>query len=371
MSKLANLIRIFDIYGNYFQLRINNQSKFTTISGGFITLLTFIILALYILSLSNDFLKRKNPNISVEEGLFQDSELPVLNGTEYPIKPVLLTVAKTFSKYSKLRITTTDSFSYIEECDPSYIIKYFPEYNLTLYSNTISNYCFNLNDYILSNAGDLIITADECSKIDETVLSDMLSKNITCITNIPFAQPSAVLNIYTKQIGFKPELENPFYNKTKKYALSFLNIYATYVNVFWDLQYLNEDIGWLTEDINEKADITPEQEISIQKPADGKKLPNFFVRFQLNDKFRKYYRTYPKLQDVLAALGGFSKLLFTFLNLLSTLVRSYLVDLYIIDEKFENAQKQKPKADITRNPNINSGEYVIKNLNCSLQSKFS
>jgi hypothetical protein len=64
-------------------------------------------------------------------------------------------------------------------------------------------------------------------------------------------------------------------------------------------------------------------------------------------------------------------LLFTFLNLLSTLVRSYLVDLYIIDEKFENAQKQKPKADITRNPNINSGEYVIKNLNCSLQSKFS
>jgi hypothetical protein len=360
MSKLGKFIRLFDIYGNYFQLRINNQTKFKTLSGGLLSLLTLIILILCVLSFGNDFFKRKNPKISIEEGLFQDSEIPILNGTEYPVKPILLTVPKSYSMYAKARLVYSldvSKVNYIQECTSDYMEKYFPEFNLTTFSSSVSAYCFNLNDYNLSNAGEVLIAADECSKIDPTTLSTMLSKNITCNTNVPFSQPFLALNLYTKQIGFKPEYENPFYNKTIKYAFNFANTYITYANIFWNLQYLHEDNGWLIESVNDMTDLSPQPEIIQQKPADGKKLAGFYIKFLVNDKFRKYNRTYQKLQDVLAALGGFMKLILALLNLFSTFIRSYMIDLFIIDEKFEK-EKIQPKE------NVNT-----KNLNCSQQSK--
>jgi hypothetical protein len=365
MSKLRNLIRIFDIYGNYFQLRINNQTKFKTCSGGLLSIITFALLLFCLLSFGNDFFNRKNPKISIEEGLFQDSEIPLLNGTEYPIKPMMMTIHKSVSNVAKprigVKINNTFILKYLDECKPAYMDTYFPEYNYTRLSASVSSYCWDLNDFNPTNDGYTSLSVVECSTIDKDTLASFSSNGVSCKANI--TAPIAIANIvlYTKQLGFNPQLEKPFINKTIKYNFGFINTYVTTVNMFWNLQYLVDDIGWLIDSTNDVTDLAPQQEVMQVQPIPARNVPAFIMTFYLNDKFRRYNRTYAKLQDLLASLGGFMKLILTLLNLISMIIRNFLIDLYIINEKFEGENMNKGKRGSTDNITLGKGNANLEN----------
>jgi hypothetical protein len=360
MVTISSIVKKFDIYGNYFQLRINNQTKFKTFSGGLLSLITFIVFILCVLSF--DLFERKNPKISIEEGLFQDSQVPLLNGTEYPIKPALVAIQKSFSDIAKIKIyyitNGTRVSKYLDECDKDYMEKHFPEYNYTVSANNITNYCFNFNDYMLSDSVYINLSYDECKKMSPTSLNYFTQKGITCnLATVPIQ--STLILLHTKQLGFKPDDEKPFLNKTLKYSLSFSSSFYTSVKILWNLQFLHDDVGWLINDIVESTNLAPQPEQILQSfYSTPTQLPNFGISFYLNDKFKKYKRTYIKLQDVLAALGGFMKLILTLLNVVSIFIRCYLIDLYIIDEKFQLEKHAVIKQENTRN------------LNASQQSKY-
>jgi hypothetical protein len=362
MATISSIVKKFDIYGNYFQLRINNQTKFKTFSGGLLSLITLIVLILCIISFGKDLFERKNPKISIEEGLFQYGEVPLLNGTEYPIKPALMAIQKSFSDIAKIKINYitngTRVSRYLDECDKDYMEKHFPEYNYTVSANVITNYCFNFNDYMLSDSVYINLSYDECKKMSQSSLNYFTQKGITCNPATGSIQSTFIL-LHTKQLGFKPDDEKPFLNKTLKYSLSFSSSFYTNVMIYWNLQYLQDDVGWLIDDIVESTNLAPQPEQILQSfYATPTQLPNFVISFYLNDKFKKYNRTYIKLQDVLAALGGFMKLILTLLNVLSIFIRCYLIDLYIIDEKFQLEKHSIIKQENTRN------------LNASQQSKY-
>jgi hypothetical protein len=337
----SNIIKFLDLYGDYYQLRFADQAKFKTVFGGTFSTVTIIFLILCFLYFGDDFFKRKQPKISIEEGLFETNEIPDLNGTEYPVKPIVIQMTRTFSNLSKLKLilsyNNTFINKYLEECNAEYLDEYFPEKNFTKYTNQFSFYCLNLNDYILTAAGSIAITNVECSKIDSTSLADMLSRNITCNTNVTNAF-TGIVTLYTKQIGFKPDLENPFKNKTLTYNFNFLNTYVNYVYMYWNIQYLSDNIGWLIDSIEDSADLAPQPEIIQLTPIDGKKIPGFAIRIFINEKFKKYNRTYQKIQDVLAAFGGFSQLVLFGINFIVSFIRVYFIDMYIIDQKFDEAQ---------------------------------
>jgi hypothetical protein len=103
-SKISNIIKTLDIvYGNHFQFRIADQSKYKTFTGGVLTILTLIILFFCTVTFSNDFLYMKKPRMYIEEGLYLDKDIPSPDGSVYPEKPGLVTVAKTFSTLLSLR----------------------------------------------------------------------------------------------------------------------------------------------------------------------------------------------------------------------------------------------------------------------------
>jgi hypothetical protein len=365
MSAIQSFIKLFDVYGNYFQMRINNQAKFKTLLGGIFSIITFIILILCLFSMGSDFFTKQNPKISIEEGLFQEDEIPTLNGTEYPLKPVLILVSKSFSNIAKLKINVVNSKAntlttkFLDECGLDYIKEHFPELEKS-YTNSITSYCFNLNDYPLDQWGMYSITHSECSVIESSVLQNMTDKGITCRTNSTTVLPVTFFTLYTKQIGFKPELENPFINKTVKYYFGFINTFKTTVNINWNLNYLSDDHGWIADNMYDTTELAPQQESQRLLPTDAKKVPVFSVSFTLNEKFRRFTRIYQKLQDILASLGGFMKLIFTVLNLISMLIRTYLIDLYIMDEKFEIEKPKSKEAKelaVTRNVILENSQY--------------
>jgi hypothetical protein len=80
MGKFTSFVKLFYIYGNFFQLRINNQKKFQTAIGGFFSLITIIILVMCILNFGADFFSRAAPKVVIEEGLFTN-DTPLFNGT--------------------------------------------------------------------------------------------------------------------------------------------------------------------------------------------------------------------------------------------------------------------------------------------------
>jgi hypothetical protein len=353
MSKLRNFIKLFDIYGNYFQLRINNQTKFKTCSGGLLSIVTLVILIFRILSYGSDFFNRESPKISIEEGLFQ-SKSPLVNGTEYPIKPMMLVIVKYITDVAKptftARLNGSYVIKYLDECKPEYMDTYFPEYNYTFLSSSTSSYCFNLNDNTMGFDGVQAIGLSECSTIDKATLDSFTGRNITCKTNITSPIPIANVNLYTKQLGFNPQLRQPFINKTIVYNFGFFSNYVTTTNIFCNLQYLQDDRGWIIDNVVSITDLAPQQEIvHIQPSNQVKNIPYFTISLLINDKFKRYNRTYPKFQDFLATLGGFMKLILFVLQIVSHIMRSYQIDLYIIDEKFEPDPSKPVKEIVTSN----------------------
>jgi hypothetical protein len=363
MSKLKGFIKLFDIYGNYFQLRINNQTKFKTTSGGLLSIFTFIVLLLCMFNFGSDFLNKSNPKVILEEGLYQDQDIPVLNGTEYPHKPILFFLPKTYTNVMKPTIYRYVNSSlairtFMTECDPNYITENFNwDYKKAPF---LSYYCYDLNSYNLSNTLPVLMSFENCRTMNTAALNDLTAKNLTCDKDSVLSLNTVFLNVMTKQIGFKPDIASPFIHKTIQYAMSFSSNFYSSVSIYWNQYLLNDDIGWLTESIDYKSDLSPGPEkYSNTFYPTPTFVPTFTLRFYLSDSYKKYHRTYQKLQDVLAALGGFMKLILTCLNLISFLIRNYLIDLYIIDEKFE----------IEKNINKPTTEMKTNNLENSQQSK--
>jgi hypothetical protein len=247
--------------------------------------------------------------------------------------------------------------NYLEECEPSYVGAHFPEINYTLVSQSLSLYCFKFNEYPLSSLGLFSLSYTECAKIPNDTLSGMKDKGIPC-TSSTNTVPSVGLILITKQIGFRPEDENPFVNKTLKYYLTFTNAYVSLVQINWNLVFLNDDRGWLIDNIHNSTDLSPQPEVVSQTPT-STKLPTFSVSFAISDKYKTYNRTFIKLQDVVASILGFMQLAFMLMNNLSGFIKAYNIDMFIMSDRFEDTVIRE-KIEIIK-PSISKSGIVIFN----------
>jgi hypothetical protein len=334
---LFRIMRLFDIYGNYFQLRLGDQSKFKTPFGGLFTILTLLILLFCILNFSSDYVNKRKPRVYTEEGLYQDNEIPVLNGTEYPLKPVMVVVPISFSNVAKPKINYklngTFYSNYLEECNRGYTDLYFPEVNVTALSFSLSLYCFNFNDYPITSGGVFSLGYMECARMDNATLSDILSKGKKCTTNSTTIAYTS-MTLYTKQFGFNPGSEHTFIYKTLKYYLTFSNTAVSTINIFWNIEILQDDKGWLIESLHNTTDLAPQREDVQLTQVTSTKIPLYSITFYLGEKYKIHNRSYEKLGDVLAAIGGFMQLILALGNTISGYLKSYSIDMHILNEKF-------------------------------------
>jgi hypothetical protein len=252
-----------------------------------------------------------------------------------------MAIQKSFSDIAKIKIyyitNGTRVSRYLDECDKDYIEKHFPEYNYNVSANVVTNYCFNFNDYMLSDSVYINLSYDECKKMSSSSLNYFIQKGITCNPATGSIESTFIL-LHTKQLGFKPDNEKPFMNKSLKYSLSFSSSFYTSVKISWNLQFLHDDVGWLIDDIVESTNLAPQPEQILQSlNSTPTQLPNFGISFYLNGRFKKYNRTYIKLQDILAALGVFMKLILTLLNVVSIFIRCYLIDLCTTNEELNKS----------------------------------
>jgi hypothetical protein len=346
---------MFDIYSNFFQLRINNQKKFQTTIGGFFSLITIIILVICILSFGDDFFSKTNPKVVIEEGLFMN-DTPILNGTEYMNRTFILGVDSMYIEYNKMLITNQRTGMILaKECSSVQI----SDVGLTR-NQYISYFCINLNEFQIPYIN---IVFQQCSTFSEDAYNYILSSGMSCNRNDANVTIKNV-NMYlvVPEIGFKPDLEYPFLLKMSYYPLSFNTLFTTTAKININMNYLDDDNGWMMKNINSTVDIDMSNQYFHYIASEGdNKFPDVSFLIGLGSRYKRYSRSYVKFQEFLAVIGGFMKLILTFLNIGLIYAKNYLIDMHIIQTQFTDKDKDAkfnpPEASINAS---NQSKQIFK-----------
>ena len=351
---MNKIFKIFDIYGSDFNLRINGETKFKSAPGGILSMLTIAVLIWTVVSFGRDFYLRENPRITIEDGIYPGSEIPVLNGSNYQERILVLQYEKIFDKMIKpmtMQINEDGSSKdiYLTECSKEYL------YNKTIITPDLNSiyesyafYCIKLNDFNIggkptsvdsSGPLPLIIQWNDCNQLDD---SEILTNNLTsCDKTFNDTLSIMRMTVWYEKIGFSPNSKNPFVKKLS----SFFNVFNTEKSTFLyyplNLFNLKDDIGWISNDVQTSLDfnIAPGNIISYPETVKELKYPRSYVIIYVSDDFKVFSRTYSKLQDLLATIGGFMKLVFSILNIFNTFIRIYLIDYYLVNKLFDNVSQ--------------------------------
>jgi hypothetical protein len=376
MSKIASTIKLFDIYGSYFNLRINNEAKFKSTLGGILSIITMGILIFCIVNFGQNFYYKKNPKVSIKDGFFLDSEIPVVSGNQYPDTYIFFS----FPSYID-NILFPVLYQIVGDVTYKYLIDRVD--NQTLFDNYIldnttqqmletrSFYSFKLNDFDMGansyanipNNMPIYVTLNDCTIIDQ----DLLSKNnITCnsdyFTNNTMEQLR--IDVIYDKVGFNPDSYYPFPSKKSIYSISVFNNIMTTLKAPLEKIRLADDRGIISSDII-NSDLFSIIDFSESNMQLGLSLPYPIANivFNVSDNYRIYSRTYEKFQDLLAAIGGFMKIIFTALNIFNFIIRSYLIDMHIVETLF---RKEEAESDFYQSikenisiDTINSSIYYI------------
>lgn len=130
---------------------------------------------------------------------------------------------------------------------------------------------------------------------------------------------------------------------------------------------INDDFGWIIEDITTTYDVnffTPQLKQSAYNSEE--QYPQFTFMIYVSDRFKDYSRIYLKLQDLLAVIGGFMKLIFKFLNIFNFFIRVYLIDNFIMSKIFEienvmgsNLEMSDSLGDFTKSIYMSKISFII------------
>jgi hypothetical protein len=389
---MEKLIKLIDIYGTDFTLRINGDSKYKSVLGGLLTIITLICFTFAVVVFGQDFYLRKTPNISIEDGIFDKNATPILNGTEYRENIIIFKVQKVSEKIIRPAIVSVDNtdnrneikLDFLENCDDNFIKReqIINENNQKVKESYIF-YCLKLNDYEISYRSylmeekPLIIDWISCDDLTEKELKKV--KKNTCDKSFNSTIEGIAVAVYYKRIGFDGNNPQPL---SWRYLidLKYFTIDKT-TNMKYNLELyeLQDDVGWITQNMKKSYDISlkfsKSEEFNYQTP--NKKFPAFTYSFSISDENKVFKRSYLKFQDFLAKLGGFMKLVIYVMSNSQWIVKLYLIDEHIIQKVFDSTKQDfslhsniNPVFDVSsllRNKSDKADLLVSKNLNFSYQ----
>jgi hypothetical protein len=334
MKRIQNMVRTFDIYGDYFSLRIHNQSKFKSLAGGLLSGITLVIMIFCFISFGKDFYLRKNPKMNMELGFYNDSSIPNLNGTEYPNKTIALFYLKIFDAFLKpsLQILNNGSLQsqYLSQCSNEFLTTQITTLTEKDFNENVF-YCLQLNNFLLTSGkySELSLSMNSCNSISDGEIKQ--NKNLSNCKKSNETITSFTLYFLTEKLGFSPDQRKPFIKKYETTQTIMTNTAYLRINLFLSINDLLDDVGMITDSFEKTKELSLRFLSNIQNLLVPAKYPLLKLFIKISDDYVIYHRFYSKLQDLLASVGGFMKLIITVLNLFNLLIRTYLIDWYIID----------------------------------------
>jgi hypothetical protein len=145
--------------------------------------------------------------------------------------------------------------------------------------------------------------------------------------------------VFFEKYGFVPEDLMPFTTRLTCFQYLLVNTSLTDIDIPLIVNTLQDDRGSITEEKISYSVLNVDNYVQNNYIFESA-IPQVYINFYISEQNQTYMRSYQKLQDLLAAIGGFMKIIFTALNILNFIIRSYLIDMHIIDTLFRKEEAE-------------------------------
>jgi len=384
---LNSVIKKFDIFGISYSFQMENQSRFKTILGGWITIFFYIILIALFFSFGVDFYQRKNQKISLNSKNIHYKEVNFTNknftlafrienefGLQIINNSIFFLEVGFFrhemqenGKWLMTKINDNQNLTFSKCSELENFREKEKDFNISL----SSWFCINFNNSTLGGYWDgnfvngLIINTRKCS--------NKKYKNLQCLeqNNIEKEFKSGINTganlfysfLFLESLPVMDNFENPIQSHLiNKYEMLDLNVLKRSVQIFKRIS-IDSDVGWLFSEREEFTYFSNDyimQDFSLKKEIEEDILYSHLI--YLGRKEDIFSRSYTKLQEVLANVGGFAKILLVILIIFYFYIENISKNLLLL-EKFEFLEEDEDIEKIQKN------KYFSKNINL-FESKF-
>lgn len=335
MPFMKNIFQKIDIFGSEVKFSIMNKSSFKTIFGGVLSLICITMALIVTFLFGKNFYLRESPNI-ITQTFFKD-EYPIIkpkrgeilitwriedvNGQTIDVSDTLFleVVAETFQRNNdtggldQIRVIRFNSTKCTKEIvgDPLFYEKRnISEWNcLDWEAEADIDFGGNFDgDYFTY----FYIRYAFCP-LGKTYDPEKCS-NISDVKNLVNQYGGAYFSINYPEFYFQANAENPmkYYYKNHFTPISF-NLIRTENYYFKEVQ-LNDDKGWIFQDKQLSSmvtldDVTSDYAIRLNEDLDTMTSDLFYFVMYFTKKQDVFDRSYMKVQDLAAVVGGFMKMI--------------------------------------------------------------
>ncbi|KAL4474780.1 hypothetical protein ABPG74_001476 [Tetrahymena malaccensis] len=366
-QKLENTLKLFDIYGQNVQLNLNKRQSYNTAFGGIFSLLVFALLLTGCWFFGKELIYKQNPSVISQERAVdcpkridvRSDNLIIMMGlsngsAQYFSDPTLFTVYG-FQQQQVRYVDQNTGMSTIKLVNQTKKIRLCNENDIGIsdtksYFNQLNYpllYCFDTSEQPVYFEGDfnqqefsqLIVYFDKCQNstssqiickpkevIDETL---MLSK-------VGVFMSDHVIN----PINF----QNPISNRGISLYASTSSSFPQEMSLYFTNQYIETDSGVFYQQLESIDTFVFVQQTINPYFSSPNTLARIVIRLQ-KQKENYTKRTYLKLADVVAQIGGLLKILVLVGYLLCNRIQKLYYFKAIIDEVFQ-FQSSSDKVDL-------------------------
>lgn len=363
MSFLRNRLLKFDFFGSQFQFSVMGNNKYKSLQGLFMSSCCLIMVIIVTIMFGKDFYNKENPRIVSES-------IKTTDYKEFNLTPNNITIAfrledhkanvakfsreliKTKVRYARFIYNDTsqefDELSYYlksVQCDESLVPdpKFNKERNLTEWEcldlpkegllfggswNSKANYHFNIEYSTCDNNGN------NCSNINDVrslLLSDFY-----------------YFSMFYPDYYFLPNDINSPQN------IKYFNLYTTMVpslhktyNLYFKSYLLDDDLGWIFKNIKSTPVIafdSVDKDFEINDFSSNQKNYKFFSLYiYYNSDYEKISRSYMKIQELSALVGGFMKIIIFIAEIIIVPYNKFLMRLSLVNQFYDCSQKKEER----------------------------
>lgn len=363
MSVLENLKHV-DIYGADFSILIKNSNKMNTFTGAILTILTFCFFVFVTISFGDNFYNKKNPIVIIQSKVFSYDEMYQLNNSTALPRLVILKMSKFMDDVSNFLIDASVPYSFqknktyglVKPCNQSWVLdNFYPEdrdFGARDINNSYSYLCYNIMDYkfgLGDNSGGqgsilvspLSIWTFKCNGTTRGITGKKCPDNFDFTSN-----KIAKIEVWTEDVLFDQDnLENPFSTTlTRAGKYQFARDQALNIYLSMKIHKNFDNRGFLLDTEIETQNIGFG---SVETIASVYTKPKDFYDCSLYigyDKiFQRYHRSYMKIQDLLALVGGVLKFVITFCQAALFVSNDFFLIKYLRDNFYDYNSKSESK----------------------------
>lgn len=384
-----NAVSSIDSFGINFNFQVNGNEKLKTASGAMITIIYVIILVGLFMGFGIDLYERKKPKVSLNTDAKEYSEVKLSNknftyafrledkwGQKIDDKSKVyneigyihsVNENGTWNQYSEKKLPITN-------CSELPFTKMKEEY----YNISLKDWnCINFDNLTLGGNWDgnfvygLIIYTKQCTNDTNRICSS--KEDIKKIISLD-DEPSALfysdlsLEIFPRMQEIDSPLKTNFVNR---YEILNLGLYKRKVQTYKITNMVN-DVGWFFPEIkNEDSIVSSDFVLSDFTFKPTWTIDILYTQIiYLGRKIDTYNRSYVKIQEVFASIGGFSRICFFLINCLYRYLADTNRSLYLLSNiSFEYQESNQNNVNDVRSIHFNKCSSFAK-LDNSLDANF-